>query len=108
MNMLKILGLKNFASATMYILKEKFGLENEKLIVPPDARRGEFLLKEIMIAGNFGKYDSRYKTVPKENEFAHFINSMKRTLRLVTQYPGETLWSPYFKIWHFLWRKRHS
>lgn len=105
---LKKLGLKNFAAAVMYVLKEKFGLEENKLIVPPNARRGEFLLKEIMIAGNFGKYDSRYKTVPKENEFAHFINSMKRTLRLVTQYPGETLWSPYFKIWHFLWRKRHS
>ena len=106
--MLKKLGLKNFAAAVMYVLKEKFCLDDDKLIVPADAGRGEFLLKEIMIAGNFGKYDSRYETIPKENEFAHFVNSMKRTLRLATQYPGETLWSPYFKIWHFFWRKRHS
>ena len=105
--LLKVLGLKNFVTATMYILKEKFGLENEKLIVRPDARRGEFLLKEIMIAGNFGKYDSRYSIVSKESEFRHFLNSMKRIARLISQYPGETLWSPYFKIWHYFWRKRH-
>lgn len=105
--LLKVLGLKNFATATMYILKEKFGLENENLIVRPDARRGEFLLKEIMIAGNFGNYDSRYKIVSNESEVRHFLNSMKRITRLVAQYPSETLWSPYFKIWHFFWRKRH-
>ena len=105
-NTLKALGLKNFAAATMWLLKEKFGLGNDKLIVAPDARRGKFLLKEVMIAGNFGKYDSRYKIVSKENEFKHFLNSMKRTLRLVNQYPSETIWSPYFKIWHYFWRKR--
>ena len=61
-----------------------------------------------MLAGNFGKYDSRYAMVPKEKEFSHFVNSMRRTVRLITQYPGEVLWSPYFKIWHKIWRKRNS
>ena len=103
---LKELGLEKFAAATTYILQEKFGLESEKQIVPPDCKRGEFLLNEVMKAGNFGKYDSRYSIVSKENEFRHFLNSMKRIARLAFQYPGETLWSPYFKIWHFVWRKR--
>lgn len=105
---LRSIGLLDFAAAAMYVLKERFGLEEEKLLTPPDARRGKFLLKEIMTAGNFGKYDSRYAIVPKEKEFSHFLNSMRRTVRLITQYPGETLWSPYFKIWHMIWRKRNS
>ncbi len=102
------LGLKNFAAATAYILQQKFGLEDEKLPVAPDKKRGEFLLKEIMTAGNFGKYDPRYSFVSKKNEFAHFLNSMRRIARLALQYPSETLWSPYFKIWHYFWRKRYK
>ena len=102
------LGLKNFAAATAYILQQKFGLEDEKLPVVPDKKRGEFLLKEIITAGNFGKYDPRYSIVSKKNEFAHFLNSMRRIARLALQYPSETLWSPYFKIWHYFWRKRHA
>ena len=105
---LKKLGLTGFAAAATYILQEKFGLEREKHLVPPDKRRGEFLLREVMTAGNFGKYDSRYPLVSKENEFKHFLNSMQRTARLILQYPAETLWSPYFKIWHYFWRKRHK
>ena len=105
---IKTLGLTDFAAATAYILQEKFGLEHNKLIVPPNKKRGEFLLNEIMIAGNFGKYDSRYALVSKQNEFKHFLNSMQRTARLIFQYPSETLWSPYFKVWHYFWRKKHQ
>lgn len=103
---LKAIGLMDFAEAVMHVLKEYFGLDDEYLLTSPNARRGEFLLKEVMTAGNFGKYDSRYAIVPKEKEFLHFINGMQRTLRLIAQYPSETLWSPYFKIWHKLWRNR--
>ncbi len=107
-NTLKALGLIDFAAAATYILQEKFGLERDKQLVPPNKKRGEFLLNEIMIAGNFGKYDSRYAIVSKHNEFKHFLNSMQRTARLTFQYPGETLWSPYFKVWHYFWRKKHQ
>ena len=105
---LKAFGLEKFAAATTYILQEKFGLEREKQIVAPNSKRGEFLLNEVMKAGNFGKYDNRYNIVSEENEFRHFLNSMKRIARLVFQYPSETLWSPYFKIRHYVWRKRRG
>ena len=104
---LKSLGLIDFVAAVTYILQEKFGLESEKQFVAPNKRRGEFLLSEVMTAGNFGKYDKRYSIVSKEKELAHFLNSMRRTVRLIFQYPNETLWSPYFKVWHYFWRKRH-
>ena len=106
--MLKAFGLKKFAAATMHVLHKTFGLEPDKFLVAPDPKRGEFLLSEIMTAGNFGQYDSRYAIVPKDNEFKHFINSMHRIARLTMQYPGEVLWSPYFKIQHHFWRKRHK
>ena len=106
--MLDSLGLIKFTSAMMHIMKEVFGLDEKYMLLSPDKKEGEFLLNEIIKTGNFGYYDNRYKRVSKENEFAHFLNSLQRTRRLLFHYPGETLWSPYFKIWHFFWRKRRG
>ncbi len=104
---LKSLGLMRFTASVMFIMQEIFHLDKSHMLTPPDYQRGQFLLHEIMTAGNFGMYDNRYSIVSKKNEFRHFINGMHRTLRLTRQYPEEVLWSPYFKIWHFFWRKRH-
>ena len=106
--LLRRFGLESFAAAATYVLQKIFGLETDRQIVAPDKRRGEFLLKEVMLAGNFGKHDSRYTIVSKEKEFAHFLNSMRRIARLIFQYPGEALWSPYFKTKHYFWRKKHQ
>lgn len=105
---LKELGLLKFASAVMYAMQAMFAMDRTLMPVAPDRKRGEFLVNEIMIAGNFGKYDSRYRIVSKDKEFLHFWNSMQRTARLVRQYPSEALWSPYFKVWHFFWRKQRK
>ena len=105
---LKQLGLQRFAAATMYVLKTIFDIEDKNLLLPANSKDGKFLLNEIMTAGNFGKHDSRYKLVDKEHETAHFFNSMKRIMRLTTRYTSETLWSPYFKIWHYFWRKKRE
>ena len=102
------LGLTRFCAAVMYLLQNRFGLKEEKLLLPPDRKAGEFLLGEIMQAGNFGMYDSRYAIVSNKAEFRHFLNSMQRISRLTFHYPSETFWSPYFKMWHFFWRKRHA
>lgn len=105
---LQHLGLVKFSSAVTHVLHTVFRLERENFITEPNTRRGEFLLNEIMTAGNFGHYDNRYDIIDKENEFAHFKNSMKRITRLSWQYPSETLWSPYFKAWHYFWRKKRT
>lgn len=47
--------MMRFARATMYVMREVFGLEEEYLLVAPDEKAGRFLLDEIMQAGNFGK-----------------------------------------------------
>lgn len=51
---LRRLGLWEFAGAVMYIMKEVFGMEDNRLIVPPDVKRGRLVPKEALEAGNFG------------------------------------------------------
>ena len=99
--------LKKFASALMYVMQQMFGLDEEHTLVKPDAKIGEFVLNEIMVAGNFGKYDHRYNLGAHVYSFKRSLETIKRTFTLLTKFPGETLWSPYFKVWHYFWRKRH-
>ena len=49
-------GLKRIAGALMWVLREKLHLEEGLLICEPDAWRGEWLLREVMDGGNFGRY----------------------------------------------------
>ena len=51
---LKHLGLWKFAQAVMFVMKEVFGLSEDRMIAPMDEREGRFLLDEIMQGGNFG------------------------------------------------------
>ena len=90
---LERLHLKRFAGAVMYVLQTVFGLEDEHLLVPPSSGRGQRLLAEIMKAGNFGQHDERM---------------VSRNMGFLTDYPGEVLWSPLFKIWHYAWRSHHG
>jgi hypothetical protein len=103
---LKKFGLKKFAGATTYAMQKMFGLDSEHTFVEPDARLGEFLMREIMIAGNFGKYDNRYDL--GQHGFKKIVEIMRRNMTLLTRFPGETFWSPCFKIWHYFWRKKHK
>ena len=105
--LLERFGLKDFAAAATYAMQEMFGLEDEYLLVKPDKRLGEFLLREIMIAGNFGKYDHRYDMGEHRYSFKRAVEVMRHNVTLLSRFPAETLWSPCFKIWHYIWRKRH-
>ncbi len=105
---LKHLHLKRFASAVMYVLQTVFGLEDEYLLVEPSAARGARLLDEIMEAGNFGQYDGRIHRPQGEKPFGRFCRTVGRDLRFLADYPGEVIWAPLFKIWHYLWRSRHG
>lgn len=101
---LRRLGLWEFAGAVMYIMKEVFGLEDNRLIVPPDVKRGRLVLKEVLEAGNFGKHDARNRF--GRSQFGHNLQRVYRDIRLVRYFPTEALSEPFFRIWHFFWRKR--
>ena len=101
---LRELGLWEFAGAVMYIMKEVFGLEDNRLIVPPDVKRGRLVLKEVLEAGNFGQYDKRNWF--GHSALGHNLQRLYRDMRLVRYFPEEALGEPFFRIWHFFWRKR--
>ena len=101
---LRRLGLWEFAGAVMYIMKEVFGLEDNRLIVPPDVMRGRLVLKEALEAGNFGQYDKRNWF--GHSALGHNLQRLYRDMRLVRFFPAEALSEPFFRIWHFFWRKR--
>lgn len=101
---LKQLRMTGFAAACMYVLQKVFATKEEYMIVTPDAKQGEFVLNEIMIAGNFGKYDPRQNRPADESLFSTFIRKTKNAFRFVKYHPTEIFWTPIFKIWHLVWR----
>lgn len=99
---LSYLGLWKFARAVMYILQTVFGLEERLLIAEPDREEGEFLLNEILIGGNFGKYDTRLGSKENEGILHRYFRMTVRNMRYVTHYPAEALFEPIFRSWKAL------
>ena len=103
---LKHLGLWKFAGAVMYVLHETLGLSEEKMISPMDEKRGKLLLAEIMNGGNFGKHFTKYGHFTQQGVAKKFFLKIWRNMHFVRCYPAEALSEPFFRIWHFFWRKR--
>lgn len=103
-DVLKYLDLYHFAGAIMYVLREALGMEEKYLLVPVDDRRGEFLLEEIMLSGNFGRYDERNRELSQRTGISRSLARFKRQYRFLRDYPVEVLCAP-FQIYHVIWRK---
>lgn len=102
---LKQLGMMRFAGGVMYVLHECFGIDEDFYLCEPNVRHGKLLLKEILVAGNFGHYDDRIHLNGKDERFSNGFIMLKRNLRFLCYYPSEVLWSPVWKLWHWCWRK---
>ena len=100
---IKRLGLWKFAGAVMYVLHQVLNVDVHKMIAPMDGKRGEMMLSDILQGGNFGKFGH------KENEnkqgVQHNLLRLKRDIQLTKYYPSEALCEPWFRMWHYLWRK---
>ena len=105
---LKYLGLWKFAQAVMFVMKEVFGLSEDRIIVPMDERESRFLLAEIMRGGNFGQYDTRLGSKENEGKLHRYLRMSLRNLRFVKHYPTEALSEPLFRTWFALWKKIHG
>lgn len=102
---LKELKMLRFAGATMYVLKKVFLLEDKFLITTPLEREGKFLLNEILVAGNFGKYSPTYQNEMHSSLMRRAITKSLHHLRYLRSYPSETLWGPIFRIWQYFFIK---
>ena len=105
---LKHLGLWKFAQAVMFVMKEVFGLSEDRMIAPMDEKEGWFLLDEIMRGGNFGQYDDRMGSKVDESKIHRYFRMNLRNLRFVKHYPAEALSEPLFRTWFAVWKKIHG
>lgn len=104
--MLKALKLEPLAGAVMYVMREVFGMREDELFCAPRRKEGLSLLSEIMQAGNFGHFDTRYdkETLTRQASMRRYWRKTKRNLVLACYYPNEGLWEPWFRLYHFFWR----
>ena len=105
---LKHLGLWKFAQAVMFVMKEVFGLSEDRMIAPMDEKEGRFLLDEIMRGGNFGQYDDRMGSKVGESKIHRYFRMNLRNLRFVKHYPTEALSEPLFRTWFAAWKKIYA
>ena len=108
LHLIKVLGLLRMARAVMYVEQHLLGLDDCSLLVPAEARRGEFLVNEIMLSGNFGQYDERVKVFSRRTAFGRNIERLRRDFRLMWLFPSESLWEPVFRLYHYLWRVKNG
>ena len=93
---IKKLNMGKFCRAVMYVLKEKFGMEDRYLLMEPDCKAGEILMEEILTTGNFGFYDGRYKTGMGYGK--RLIYRLKRRWMMVRYFGTEPLWDYYNRV----------
>ncbi len=105
---LELLKVSSFVGGVMWILVECLGMKKEFLMCPVNEKHGNFLLNEIMTGGNFGHFDNRRTERGNKGKFEYGLIQFNKNLRFVSYYPSEVLWSPFWKTWHFFWRKRHG
>lgn len=102
---LERLHLSSFAASVMYILQKVFHLDEAKLLVPADPKKGEFLLQEILLAGNFGKTDARRAKQCCGNKIETTLEHLKRDVRFGRFYFEETIFDVPFRFWIYLHRR---
>lgn len=108
MDDLSNLGISKFTAALMYVLGKVFSLDSDHLLCAPDGRKGEVLLREVMLSGNFGKYDGRYGGIWSEHLLKRALMKILRVLRFIDISPAEAIFAAPFKTWQHFWIKRFS
>ena len=105
MKWISTLGLKRFAEATMWMMKEVFGLDEQYLLCEPNEKYGRFILDEVMETGNMGHSDVRVDKKQLHTAGGRYLNNLKRDIRIVKICPYEALWEPLWGIYQFVWCK---
>lgn len=101
MSKIRQIGMGQFAAAVMWIMQYLFDLDETKMLCLPNKEEGEYLLQEVLLAGNFGHYDERYA---HSGRYAMQLQNIRHSMHLLIHYPSEVLWMPLWLIWHFFWK----
>lgn len=107
-DVIRKIGKTRFLSAVMYVLQNVFLLEEKYLLVKPNPQLGKILLNEILIGGNFGFYNESHQKSPQKSRLKNLKILFSRFLNFFTFAPSEVICSPFWKIWHYCWRKKNG
>lgn len=105
MQWIETFGMKKFAEATMWFMKNVFGLEDKYLLCPADEKAGRFLLNEVMHSGNMGHGEDRFDGKISQSAIVRYWYNLKRDIRLIRLCPHEALWDPFFNVYQYVWCK---
>ncbi len=94
------LGMRKFAGAVMWIMKEVLGTDEKYLIVDPDEKRGRLVLSEMMVGGNFGQYDGRW--TKKLHKRSSTLSIITRNIKLIPLFPKEAILAPIIGVFRYL------
>lgn len=97
-------GMMKFVGATMWVMQEVFGMEDKYLLCKPHEKAGKQLLDEIMLAGNFGKYDARINRKNHHRLLPRVWSSIKRKVRFMMDYPQEILFDIPMRTYMYIWK----
>lgn len=96
------MGMGSFAKATMWLLREVFGMPEEWMICEADADEGRFLLDRVMAKEQKAK-SGEHGSV--RWHLSVFWAQQNKNLHLLTHYPLEVLFSPIWLARHFFWKR---
>ena len=96
------MGMGSFARATMWLLREVFGMPEEWMICEADADEGRFLLDRVMAKEQKAK-SGEHGSV--RWHLSVFWAQQSKNLHLLTHSPLEVLFSPIWLARHFFWKR---
>lgn len=108
---LRFLRLEKFAGAVMWVIGlmaygERFlvdlSADRSWMLCEPDEKEGRFLLNEILLSGNFGQADQRYRY----KRLFKLQRMLSRGSHLLIHYPSEVIWSPIWIVYHWFWKRK--
>lgn len=102
MRTLDNMGLKRFAGAMMYALKQLTAICEERMLCEPDIRAGRQLLRDVL------SNDNAIATIRNGNRWTMLKTKMQKLSTYITLYPSEILWAPCWKLWHYGWMKMNN
>ena len=103
MEWISALGMKRFAMAAMWLMKDVLGLDECYLLCEPSDEYGQFLLGEVMKSGNFGHGNKEDRI--SGSAVKRFLYNIRRDMRTLRICPHEALWDPVFNVYQFLMTK---
>lgn len=103
MKWISALGMKRFAMATMWLMKNAMGLDERYLLCEANEKYGQFLQDEVMKSGNFGHGNKENRI--SRSAVKRFLYNIKRDIRTMSICPHEALWDPAFNVYQFLMTK---